>query len=568
MLRSIHVKNMALIEEEEITLDRGLNILTGETGAGKSIVIGSVSVALGIGSFKDYAAEGAGYAMVELTFETDSEAVRRKLEEAGLPDLDGVVVISRNYRNGRSISRVNGETVTVALVREIAALLIDIHGQHEHQSLLYPKYHLALVDSYAQSELSGPRSECASAYRTWSDVSSKLKDALLDEKDRLKQIDFLTYEINEIDEAALTEGEDESLEAQFRRLSHAQRIQEVLGEVSELTGYDQGAGMSISMASGRLGQIADLDEGLRQLSDTLIQIEDLCSDFSHSLSSYMDDFVYDEEEYRQISDRLDLINRLKSKYGRTIREILAYRDRQQESLDILTDYDAYVEGLKKKQRQSREMLEKQCVIITGIRKKAAALLQQQIVQSLEELNFLDVRFEISFEKTPEPTAGGQDAVTFLISTNPGSPVRPLQMVASGGELSRIMLGIKTIMARRDSIGTLIFDEIDTGISGRTAQKVSEKMAQLSESCQVIAITHLAQIASMADHHYVIEKSVEDGMTHTHVRALGESEMIGELARILGGARITEAVLASAAEMKQLADSQKKAVRPQTRSNAG
>ena len=558
MLRSIHVKNMALIEEEEITLDHGLNILTGETGAGKSIVIGSVNAALGAGSFKDFVAEGAGYAMVELTFETDSEAVRQKLEEAGLPDLDGIVVISRNYRNGRSVSRINGETVTAALVREVAALLIDIHGQHEHQSLLYPKYHLAQVDSYAEIELTGPKKECADAFRVWSEVTSELKEASLDEKDRLKQIDFLTYEISEIDEAALFEGEDESLEAQFRKLSHAQRIQEVLGEVSELTGSDSGAAMSVSRASGRLGQVADLDEGLKQLSDMLIQIEDLCSDFSHSLSGYIDDFTYDEEEYRQISDRLDLINRLKSKYGRTIGEILQYRDRQQEALDRLTDYDAYVGELKKKQKESRERLKQQCEVITGIRKRSASQLQQQIIQSLEELNFLDVRFEISFEKTKEPSANGEDMVTFLISTNPGSPVRPLQNVASGGELSRIMLGIKTIMARRDSIQTLIFDEIDTGISGRTAQRVSEKMAQLSQHCQVIAITHLAQIAAMADHHYLIEKAVENGTTHTHVRELEEQEMVEELARILGGASITEAVLASAAEMKQLADSRKSA----------
>ena len=232
------------------------------------------------------------------------------------------------------------------------------------------------------------------------------------------------------------EGEDESLEAQFRKLSHAQRIQEVLGEVSGLTDTDSGAGMSISKASGRLSQIADLDEGLEELSSILVQIEDMCSDFTRSLSSYMDSFTYDEEEYREISDRLDLINRLKAKYGRTISEVLKYRDRQQEELDRLLDYDAYVEGLKKEQAQSARKLEKACAAMTQIRRQAAGQLQLQIIQSLEELNFLDVRFEISFEELKEPTANGKDAVTFLISTNPGSPVRPLQSVASGGELSR------------------------------------------------------------------------------------------------------------------------------------
>ena len=557
MLRSIHVRNMALIEEEEITLNSGLNILTGETGAGKSIVIGSISAALGTGSFKDFAAEEADHAFVELTFETNSEKVRKKLEESDLPDLCGMVCISRSYRNGRSVSRINGEVVTIALVREIASLLIDIHGQHEHQTLLYPKYHLALVDSFAEKELQEPKIACADAYRRWSDASGELKTALLDEKDRLKQIDFLSFEIGEIDDAALTEGEDEQLETQFRRLSHAQRIREVLSEVSDLTDSDTGAGMSVSRASGRLAQIADLDGELGELSDMLVQIEDLCGDFTRSLTGYLDDFTYDEEEFRETGDRLDLINRLKSKYGRTIADVLRYRDQQQETLDRLTDYDAYVEGLKKKQKESREDLERQCGIITEIRKKSASQLREQIIRSLEELNFLDVRFEVSFEELNEPTANGKDAVTFLISTNPGSPVRPLQNVASGGELSRIMLGIKTIMARKESMESLIFDEIDTGISGRTAQKVSEKMAQLSESCQVIAITHLAQIASMADHHFVIEKAVENGRTHTHVRELTESEQIDELARILGGARITDAVRASAAEMKKLADMARK-----------
>lgn len=556
MLRSIHVKNMALIEEEEITLENGLNILTGETGAGKSIVIGSISTALGMGSFRDFASEGADYALVELTFETESERVLKKLEESDLPDLGGMVVISRSFRNGRSVSRINGEVVTVSAVREIASGLIDIHGQHEHQTLLYPKHHLALVDSYAQKELSAPKEACAAAYRSWSRTASELENALMDEKERLKQIDFLTYEIGEIDDAMLEEGEDETLEAQFRRMSHAQKILEVLEEVSGLTDSDSGAGLAYSRASGRLAQISHLDAGLEDLSGMLVQIEDLCSEFSRSLSGYLDDFTYDEEEYRRISERLDLINRLKAKYGKTIGDILRYRQRQQEELDRLADYDAYVEGLKKEQRESRAQLEKQCALISGIRRRYADQLCAQIIQSLKELNFLDVRFEISFEELSEPTANGADAVTFLISTNPGMPLRPLQHVASGGELSRIMLGIKTIMAKKDSIESLIFDEIDTGISGRTAQKVSEKMAQLAGSQQVIAITHLAQIASMADHHYVIEKTVENGTTHTHVRELQGSGQVEELARILGGAQITDAVRTSAEEMKKLAEEQK------------
>ena len=559
MLLSLHVKNLALIEEEEISFGAGLNILTGETGAGKSVVIGSIGLALGDRADAGIIRTGAEYALIEAVFAADSEEQKQRILAMDVPlEEDGTLFIKRRIYPGRSSCMVSGETVSVRQLREIGDVLIDVYGQRENQRLLRKENQLLTLDEFAGEKTVDLRHRTEKTARKLHELESAFAEDDLDESQRMRELDLCRYEISEIDEAALFEGEDESLEAQFRKLSHAQRIQEVLGEVSELTGSDSGAAMSVSRASGRLGQVADLDEGLKQLSDMLIQIEDLCSDFSHSLSGYIDDFTYDEEEYRQISDRLDLINRLKSKYGRTIGEILQYRDRQQEALDRLTDYDAYVGELKKKQKESRERLKQQCEVITGIRKRSASQLQQQIIQSLEELNFLDVRFEISFEKTKEPSANGEDMVTFLISTNPGSPVRPLQNVASGGELSRIMLGIKTIMARRDSIQTLIFDEIDTGISGRTAQRVSEKMAQLSQHCQVIAITHLAQIAAMADHHYLIEKAVENGTTHTHVRELEEQEMVEELARILGGASITEAVLASAAEMKQLADSRKSA----------
>ncbi|HCI73436.1 MAG TPA: DNA repair protein RecN [Lachnospiraceae bacterium] len=556
MLRSIHVKNLALIDEEEILLKDGLNILTGETGAGKSIIIGSVSAALGTGSLKDLVREGADYAMVELNFETDSPEAVRLLNEMELPVMDGCVIISRNYRNGRSTSRINGETVTVAKVREIAASLIDIHGQHEHQSLLYPRYHLELVDSFADRALADRKRSCQEHFRAWQEASRQLEKAMLDEKDRARQIDFLSFEIGEIEEASLREGEDEELEARYRKLSNAQKILESVGEAEQLTGSDSGALMNISAASGILARVSHLDESLQDMSVMLSQIEDLCNDFNRSIASFLDDFNYDERELDEIAQRLDLINRLKTKYGKTIPDILAYHDRQAETLKRLTDYDAYVAGIQKKLEESRQKLRRDCDAITRLRKESASQLSGLIRQSLEELNFLDVRFEILFDPLKEMTENGADAVVFHISTNPGMPLRPLQSVASGGELSRIMLGIKTVMANKDSIGTLIFDEIDTGISGRTAQKVSEKMAKLSRSRQVIAITHLAQIASMADAHYLIEKSVQDGVTRTHVRELNPDEIIEELTRILGGARITDTVRKSAEEMKRLADQQK------------
>ena len=558
MLRVLHVKNMALIEEEKIEFGDGLNILTGETGAGKSILIGSLGVALGSGSFKDYVPENADHASVELIFETQSGRVQAWLEEHDIPDMDGQIIISRSFRKGRSISRINGEVVPIGLVRELSSDLIDIHGQHEHQSLLYPKYHLQLVDDFAGEELEKKKERCRMLYQAYASASQKLKEALRDAGDRAKNMDFISFEVSEIDDAGLRLGEDEELENRFRFLSNAQKIMEALSVVQRLTDGDgeTDASSQISRASGELSAVASYDEELMQLQSTLSDAEGMLSDFTRALSGYIDAFSYDEQEFSEVSDRLDLINHMKMKYGRTIEDILSYRDARQQELDRLSNFDAYVSGLKAEVEKSRKELLEVCGDTTALRKTSAEKLTEQIVRSLRDLNFLDVRFEIHFEKLKEPSGNGMDEASFLISMNPGLPLRPLQHVASGGELSRIMLGIKTVMAKKDEIECLIFDEIDTGISGRTAQKVSEKMAQLSRDRQVIAITHLAQIASMADVHFLIEKRSEDGKTYTGVRQLTGEEITDELARILGGVQITDAVRATAAEMKRMADEKK------------
>ena len=558
MLRVLHVKNMALIEEEKIEFGDGLNILTGETGAGKSILIGSLGVALGSGSFKDFVPENADHASVELIFDTQSGRVKVWLEEHDIPDMDGQIIISRSFRKGRSISRINGEVVPIGLVRELSSDLIDIHGQHEHQSLLYPKYHLQLVDDFAGEELEKKKERCRMLYQAYASASQKLKEALRDAGDRAKNMDFISFEVSEIDDAGLRLGEDEELENRFRFLSNAQKIMEALSVVQRLTDGDgeRDASSQISRASGELSAVASYDEELMQLQSTLSDAEGMLSDFTRALSGYIDAFSYDEQEFSEVSDRLDLINHMKMKYGRTIEDILSYRDARQQELDRLSNFDAYVSGLKAEVEKSRKELLEVCGDITALRKTSAEKLTEQIVRSLRDLNFLDVRFEIHFEKLKEPSGNGMDEATFLISMNPGLPLRPLQHVASGGELSRIMLGIKTVMAKKDEIECLIFDEIDTGISGRTAQKVSEKMAQLSRDRQVIAITHLAQIASMADVHFLIEKRSEDGKTHTGVRQLTGEAITDELARILGGVQITDAVRATAAEMKRMADEKK------------
>ena len=559
MLVSLHVKNMALIREAEVEFGKGLNIMTGETGAGKSIVIGSVNIALGTGNFKDYVPEDADYALVELVFTTNSPRVRQMMEDQDIPFEDHDIIITRKYKGGRSVSKVNGETVPVAFVKELSSELIDIHGQHEHQSLLYAKNHLNILDGFAGEELSSLLKDCQRQYHGFQKIRREWQKANKEESERAKELDFLQFEVNEIEAAALQTGEDEELEASYRLMVNGQKIMEALSETGALTGANgfSGASDEIGRAARALGSVRDYDETLGQLSDTLLDIESLMGDFNRGLSDYMDQFTFDEQELRRIEERLDLINRFKTKYGNTIEKIIEAGRQKRERLEVLSNYEAYLCNLKAEYEKKEKELKKTANEISKIRKSYAKQLSAKITEALIDLNFLEVRFDIDFKELKEVGENGQDEICFMISTNPGLPLRPLGSVASGGELSRIMLAIKAVMADKDEVETLIFDEIDTGISGRTAQKVSEKMAVIAGNHQILCITHLAQIAAMADHHYVIEKKPADSKTVTNIGLLTEEESVLELARILGGAKITDTVLQSAREMKELAKNEKK-----------
>lgn len=552
MLWNIHVKNMALIQEVEVELSPGLNILTGETGAGKSIIIGAVNVALGAASFKGFAREDADYALVELVFTVENDKIRKRLLELDVPLEDDTVIISRRLTNGRSVSKVNGETVTVARIREIAEVLIDIHGQHEHQSLLHRKNHLTILDEYAKEELEPYRIQNEEIYRNWQENRKKLSEMQTDETARAKEADFLRFEIDEIETAGLTEGEDERLEENYRRMVNGRKISEAAAEICSLLSSDGGAAELTGRAIRSMSSIAELDSTVSGLNDQLYDIDNLLSDFNRELSGYLESLSFDEAEFFRTEERLDLINHLKAKYGNSISEILAYQAEKQERLNVLEHFDAHFLKLKKELEVCENELLENSGKMSGIRKRYASHLEQRIKAALKDLNFLNVEFQIRFDRMQQPGSSGFDDICFMISTNPGTPVKPLHEVASGGELSRIMLAIKAVLADKDATETLIFDEIDVGISGRTAQKVSEKMAVIAGNHQVICITHLAQIASMADSHYVIEKRVENQMTSTSIRKLSDTESIHELARILGGAEITETVHESAREMKELA----------------
>ncbi len=554
MLTHLHVKNLALIREAEIDFTEGLNILTGETGAGKSIVIGSVSLALGGKVSREMVRPGADYGLAELVFLVNREKQKEKLLELGITPEEDQVIISRKISDGRSINKINGETVTLSQLRETASLLIDVHGQHEHQSLLQKKKHLEILDEFAKEELGPVKEKLAGAFQNWKKLKKQLQEAQMDEESRLREISLLEFETDEIGKAELVPGEDEELERRYRRMTNARKLMEAAGSAYALTGYEEesGAGAVIGRAVRELQSAASFDEELSGLASLLSDVDGLLNDFNREMSDYLTSLEFDEKEFSETEERLNLLNYLKSRYGHTLEEILAYQEKQEQRLAALQDYDRYLQDLEAQLKKAEEELQDLCAEASGIRQRYGKMLCEKIKEHLIDLNFLNVEFEMAFEELPEYTAQGKDSAEFLISTNPGEPLRPLMKIASGGELSRIMLAIKTVLADRDEIDTVIFDEIDVGISGRTAQKVSEKMMLIGRTRQVICITHLAQIAAMADSHYRIEKQVEEGETRTQLRRLSEKESIEELARILGGAEITDAVTKNAEEMRALA----------------
>lgn len=562
MLYSLHVKNLALINEQEVEFKDGLNIMSGETGAGKSVIIGSVNLALGEKANSGMIRTGAEYALIELSFGITDKAQLKSLEELDIPvDEDGTLILQRKIMEGRSVCKANGETVSARQLRELANILINIHGQNDNQELLHKKKHLEILDDFSGEELSKEKEICHEAYKNWKDVLKSLEETNLDERERERQKDLSSFEYNEINEADLQIGEDNELETKYRRMVNSRKIAEAAGIAAEVTGAgdsDDNAADAIGRAVRELSSVSSYDDKARELLDQLSDIDSLLTDFRHSISSYIDELEFDPEDFQITEDRLNIINHLKDKYGGSIEAVLKYRDEKEEELKKLEDLGAYREKLIADEKRLHNEILTICQNISDIRKKNAKILASQLKSALEDLNFIDVRFEIEVRADEEKvSAQGYDDVEFMISTNPGEAIRPLDQVASGGELSRIMLAIKTVVADRDEIDTLIFDEIDAGISGQTAWKVSEKLGLLARGHQIICITHLPQIAAMADNHYEIAKGTqtEDGQerTVTRIHRLSEDDRISELARMLGGAQITESTLDNAREMVRQAN---------------
>ena len=557
MLTGIHVKNLALIDEIEVEFSPHLNILTGETGAGKSIVIGSVNAALGHKISKDMIRKGTDSALVELFFDVTDRHVLDYLAQLQVPVQDGQVIISRRITPSRSVSRINGEIVPAQTIKTLGEMLVDIHGQHEHQSLLHRHHHLEILDNFSKKALGGLKERLAGAYDAYTALKKELAQAVTDEDQRRRDMAFLEFEINEIESAHLCPGEDQELAALYRRMSNSRQIMEGVSSAYRLTGYDGGAGDATGRALRELSAVEDYDDAIGGLCRQLEDIDNLINDFNRELSGYMSEMTFDGDQFAQVEQRLDLINGLKAKYGATLEDISAYMEQSRRKLDKLRHYDEYLDDLKGRQKQAGETLAGISAQVSQIRRAQGQILAREITEALKDLNFLDVRFGWHFDTLTDFTRNGVDDAWFMISTNPGEDMKPLTEVASGGELSRIMLAIKSVLADVDAIETLIFDEIDTGISGRTAQKVSEKLAVIAGKHQVLCITHLPQIAAMADNHYRIEKEPKGAITTTHITPLDPEMMVEEIARLLGGVEITDTVLENAREMKTLADRQKK-----------
>lgn len=547
MLHLLHIENIAVIEEADITFDDGFNALTGETGAGKSIVIDAMGAVLGQRTSRDLIRTGESKSFVSAVFR-DVPALE-VLSECGIETEDGELLLQREiYADGKNTCRVCGRPVTVAQLRRIGSALLNIHGQHDGQQLMDEEQHLGYLDSYGRMEhqLAGYTSHYAAMEKIRRDISS-LK---MDEAEKERRMDTLQFQIKELEQAKLQPGEEEALQQRRSLLRNSERFMSAIeGALWCLSGGDEGGGAvsSLREASASLSGARNLDDQFAELCNRLDAVQSEAYDIAETLRDMQGAMEFSPRELDDLESRADQLYRLKKKYGATVEDMLSYLDRCREELDRISFASDTVARLEKELKKLYDKVMVEAKKLSDIRKKAAEELELRIQDELRQLDMPKVRFAILFEEK-EPDATGIDSVRFLMSANVGEELRPISRVASGGELARIMLALKNVLAENESIGTLVFDEVDTGVSGRAAQKVAEKLAQVSRKKQVLCVTHLPQLAAMADTHFSVEKGERDGRTYTRVEELDRARRGQELARLTGGASITEAMLASAEEL--------------------
>lgn len=546
MLTSLKIENVAIIESAAIEFGCGLNVLTGETGAGKSIVIDSINAILGERTSREIIRTGAQSAKVYAVFEDVNEKVKAFLDENGIDCEDGVLIINRTLnRDGKNICRLNGAPVTVSMLRELGGELIDIHGQHDSQSLLSPEKHCGFVDGFAEN--ADLISDYREKYRRLCEIRNSLKKLTTDESSKSQRIDFLTYQIDELEKSDITPGERDELKARKALINNSQKVMESLNTAYMALKAD-GAGIDmISNAESEISNASEYMESLGEASEKITDIRYELDDIAELVRDAMSEIEFDPSELDDIEERLDLLYRLSKKYGETEEEMLDYLARAREELDSIAFSEENVKELQKQEKTALAEAEAAADRLTESRKTAGEKLSKAICSELEFLDMPNVRFVANIEDIGL-TENGRDSVEFLISANVGEEPKPLAKIASGGELSRIMLAIKNVLAETDGVDTMIFDEIDTGVSGRAAQKIAMKLRSASKGRQVICVTHLAQIAAQGDVHLYISKSVSDGKTYTNIKSLIEEERVSEIARIMGGMEITRLQLESAREM--------------------
>lgn len=556
MLEHLHIKNVALIKESEISFGEGLNILTGETGAGKSMVIDSLQFALGGRAGKVFLRHGEKMASVEALFAVQSSALQEKLEENGIePEEDGSVLITRTLsETGKSVCRVNGSTVTVSMLKEIAEDLIDIYGQHEHQSLLNPSKHIRLLDRFCGAGFGDAMEEYKASFSALKEIDKQLDALMGNESQREQRMDILSFQKDEMEAAAIKAGEEEDLLEQKKRLGSMEKLMRLTGESIALL-YDGNDRMpsacdQLGDALSKLQEAAEYDHTLTPFADALADAYAAVEDTARELKREADKQENDPEALEQIEERLQIIYKLKRKYGGTVEAVLAFYDKVVEELDFLANSNEKVAELMAIREKEQKKLTAYAETLTARRKDTAEQVAEQIETALRDMEMKDARFHIQIDEKSDWTADGKDKVEFLISANAGESLKPLAKIASGGEMSRVMLALKTVLVDADDIGTFIFDEIDTGVSGRTARKVGEKMRFLGGRRQILCITHLPQIAAMADSHFLIEKESDGEETTTKVTPLTEEGSVGEVARLMGGSDVTETTLAAARELIQ------------------
>ncbi|MBP5331126.1 MAG: DNA repair protein RecN [Lachnospiraceae bacterium] len=561
MLSNVHVKNFALIDEADITLDDNLNILTGETGAGKSILLGAVNLALGSRASKDVIRQDADYCLAELTFNRLSEAAVFTARELGIECEDDEIVVSRKlYDNGKSVIRINSETVSAAAARKLTSELIDIYGQNEHISLLSSAKHLDIIDRFVGDEALRLKNVIKTEYAEYKKLRDEYEGLENDPARRARDIDRLGSEIDEIETADVKDGEEEKLKSERRILMNAGQIAESLEFVCGVLYENDGCSDKISSAIRALTRAEALDESLGDYLEELNEIDSRMSDVYRELKDYLESMPESGDALERTDERLETIMKIKSKFGNTVSQIREYLENNKAELAKLLDFENYTEELKAQTDKAFEKVMKYSRELSKLRISAAEELKKDILKALQDLNFNQVNFDIEFLHKEEPHPEGIDTAEFMISLNPGENLKSLSKIASGGEMSRIMLGIISVFSGRETIDTLIFDEIDTGISGIAASKVADKLCSIAGTHQVICITHLPQIAAMADAHFKVEKNVIDDRTTVKIGILEEKGITDELARILGGEEASKSVMKAAEDIKISATQRKKELR--------